>query len=246
MRAPAIRLSEVGFAWPGGDPVFTGVDLTVAEGELVGLVGPNGSGKTTLLLLVVGLLQPTSGRVELFGRPPREARDRVAYVPQHSAIPADAPVTALDIVLLGRLGRSSWGMRWPRRDREAALAALARADCAALAERPFGTLSGGQRQRVLVARALAAEPRLLVLDEPTANVDARATHALLELLDRLREALTIVLVSHDLGLLASRASRIAWLHGRLELVEPGGDAIEHLHHHLCGLIGAPVPPTRFG
>lgn len=241
---PALRLDQVSFHWPSGDPVFTGLELELGTGELLGLVGPNGSGKTTLLRLLAGLLEPSAGHIEVFGTSPAAAREHLAYVPQHAAIPPDVPASVLDVVLGGRLRFSSWGFRFAAEDHNAARGALERTGCLQLVDRPFGTLSGGQRQRVLIARALASPCRLLLLDEPTANVDARATHAILEVLDGLRGQLTMVLVSHDLGMLCERATRIAWLHGRLDLLDPHGGAIDRLHAEVCGRLGAPTPPPR--
>lgn len=244
MTSPAITLAGVGFCWPGGDRVFANLDLELDRGALLGLVGPNGCGKTTLVKLLVGLLAPTEGQVRILGRSPRDVRDRIAYVPQHASIDAQVPATVLDVVLGGRLRGSSWGFRWRRTDLDAARAALDRTDCGPLADRAFATLSGGQRQRVLIARALAAPCELLVLDEPTANVDHRATHAILDVLDTLRGELTMVLVSHDLAMLSSRATSIAWLHGSLELLDPQPGSFDRIHAEMCGRLGGPLPPPR--
>lgn len=246
MTAPnlALELRDVSFHWPSGDPVFHHIGLALPIGAALGLVGPNGSGKTTLLRILAGLLPPSTGEVTVLGRSPHQARSRIAYVPQHAAIPPDVPATVLDVVLGGRLRGASWGFRFSAADRAAAEEALERTECGALAARAFGTLSGGQRQRVLIARALAAPCELLLLDEPTANIDARATHTILEILDRLQGRLTMILVSHDLGMLCERCSKIGWLHGHLDLLDPAGRQIHDLHAEVCGRLGAPTPPPR--
>lgn len=189
-------------------PVLEDVSLDIAAKELVCVVGPNGGGKTTLLKLVLGLLSPNSGTVRVFGGDPKQSRGRLGYVPQYQKFDATFPVRVRDVVLMGRI-RSGWPIcRYSHADRDAASRALAEVSLSAFVDRPFSALSGGQRQRVLIARALASEPELLLLDEPTANLDVRVEHELNELLNRLRERMTVVVVTHDLGFVSSYVHRV--------------------------------------
>ncbi len=194
----AIQVRSLGFAY-NGESIFSGCDLEIEAGEFAMMVGPNGGGKTTLLKLLLGLLVPAEGSIRIFGRQPRAARKTVGYVPQHVQLDPKFPVSVLDVVLMGRLGRTRWVGPFRRRDRRAAHQALAQVGLAAMARTGFADLSGGQRQRVLIARCLAGDPRLLLLDEPTSNLDAEAEKEFLALLSRLNESLTILLVSHDVG-----------------------------------------------
>lgn len=185
-----------------GRPVLTGVNLAIPAGDFVSVVGPNGSGKTTLLKLALGLLRPTAGEVTVFGEKPERARRRIGYVPQHAHLDPLFPVSALDVVLMGRLGLGPSLGPWRGHDREAARAALAEVGLADHADRHFAALSGGQKQRTLIARSLAGEPELLLLDEPTAGLDAHVEEGFFRLLEELNRRLTIVMVSHDLGFVA--------------------------------------------
>jgi zinc transport system ATP-binding protein len=196
-QEPVILMHDVSFAYDG-EPVVSRVYFKIFPGDLVSLIGPNGGGKTTLFKLILGLLRPTHGEVRVFGKTPDKARTRLGYVPQHVNFDFKFPVSVLDVVLMGRLGRPLVGP-FNREDREAALKALAEVELTALGRRAFADLSGGQRQRVLIARALATQPELLLLDEPTANLDRTAEHTLYELLRRLNERLTILMASHDVG-----------------------------------------------
>ena len=197
-QAPAIEISGLSFAY-NGEPVLSGVDLTVQARDFAAIVGPNGGGKTTLLRLILGLLTPSGGRLLVLGQPPVAARTRIGYMPQHTQVDLRFPVTVMDVVLMGRLGCGGRLLGYGRADRQAVLKSLEQVGLAALAGRPFHDLSGGQRQRVLIARALAGEPRLLLLDEPTANVDVRGEREVFELLKELNRQITVVVVSHDLG-----------------------------------------------
>ncbi|RMF73076.1 MAG: ABC transporter ATP-binding protein [Acidobacteria bacterium] len=218
----AVRLERVRFGYEPGRPVVEDVDLAVPDGGFAALIGPNGGGKTTLLRLIAGLLEPWSGTVRVYGRPPRAMRGAIGYVPQHVDVDARFPMPVLDAVLLGRLGAAPRPGPWPRRDVEAARAALAEVGLAGMETRPFAELSGGERQRVLVARAIACEPRLLLLDEPTAHVDLVAGARFQDLLARLRRRMTIVLVSHDLGVVSSLVDEVICV-GRRVAVHPTAD-----------------------
>ena len=196
------------------------------------MVGPNAGGKSTLLKLVLGLLTPQSGRVTVMGERPDAARRQLGYVPQYPSFPRDFPITVQQTVLLGRLGtRGDGGWlgaltpgRFRRADREAARAALAEVEAEDLVDRQVGNLSGGQLQRVLLARALASDPAVLLLDEPTANVDQRLEGDIFDLLQRLNEHKTIVVVSHDVGFISSYVTRVACVNRTLAC--HGTDAID--------------------
>ena len=173
------------------------VSLRIVAREFVWIVGPNGGGKTTLIKLILGLLRPQRGRVSVFGKLPSAARHRIGYMPQYVHLDPRFPFTVLDATIMGRLGCAPRFGPYRRRDREIALQALEQVGLADSARRSLRELSGGQQRRMLIARALAGEPELLILDEPTANLDRRVERELFDLLRRLNQSLTIVLVSHD-------------------------------------------------
>lgn len=216
-RHPAIHIADLWFGY-GGSPVLRGVNLSVDRGVFLGLVGPNGSGKSTLIKILTGVLAPQKGQVELFGEPLARFRDwhRVGYVPQKAtAFNTSFPATVLEVVLTGRTVRRGLFRPLTRADRQAAEQALADVGIAHLAGRPIGELSGGQQQRAFIARALAGEPDLLILDEPTVGVDARAEGQFYSLLRQLhrQRSLTIVLVSHDIGAVTREVTSLACLNG---------------------------------
>jgi len=198
MATSVIELRGVSFAYDS-TPILEDVCLEVPERDFACMVGPNGGGKTTLLKIILGLLVPARGQVRVFGGPPETARRRIGYTPQHAQVDNRFPVNVADVVLMGRIGKAEIVGPYRRAHREAAWQALREVGLDHLRYKAFGDLSGGQRQRVLIARALAAEPELLLLDEPTANLDAPAESELYELLKRLNERLTVVMVTHDLG-----------------------------------------------
>ena len=213
-----VELRDVTFGYPPEgaiQPVLEDVSLVIEPREFLGVIGPNGGGKTTLLKIILGLLAPQRGSVTVFGRAPVAVRSRIGYVPQHAHVDPSVPANVLDVVLTGRLGRSSWGLRYGRDHVAIALAALDQTEMASLAHRRIGTLSGGQRQRVLIARALAADAELLLLDEPTAGVDPHMERGLTDLLHRLNERLPIVFVSHDVSFVSTHLKRVACLNRRL-------------------------------
>jgi zinc transport system ATP-binding protein len=214
-------------------PILRQVNIQIPEGDFVCVVGPNGSGKTTLLKLALGLLQPTSGRIEVFGQSPQRARHRIGYVPQHPQLDPLFPVNALDVVLMGRLGRAPLLGRWQRRDRDRARGALAEVGLADRADHHFASLSGGQKQRVLIARALACDPDLLLLDEPTAGLDAHVEEGFYRLLEELNHRLTIVLVSHDLGFVSGFVKSVVCV-GREVLVHPTSEITGEIIADLYG------------
>jgi len=212
-----VGLDNVSFAYGRGAPVLRDVYLEVDQGEFVAIAGPNGGGKTTLLRLVLGLEQPTAGRVRLFAR-------RVGYLPQRAQTSVDAPITIRELVNAGRAPRTRLVGPLGRSDRAAVREAIERVGLGAQADRRLAALSGGQQQRAFIAKALAAEPDLLVLDEPTAGVDAEAQEAVAALLDHLRRDLsvTILYVSHEFGAVERFVERIVLVRG--EIVFDGAPA----------------------
>jgi zinc transport system ATP-binding protein len=232
---PVIELQDVSFAY-GGVPVLEGVSFAVAAREAVCIVGPNGGGKTTLLRLLLGQLQPGSGSVRVFGRPPEDVRLRIGYMPQHIQYDPQFPATVTDIVLMGRLGRGGvlGALGWYcRGDRRAALDALTLVHLQDDARRPFAALSGGQRQRVLVARALCCQPDLLLLDEPTANVDSLIEARLFEILRDLSGRMTVVIVSHDLGFVTNLVGSVICVNGKA-VVHPTSQLTGELIREIYG------------
>lgn len=192
------------------------VSLSVPHGAQVAIVGPNGAGKSTLFKAMVGLLRPQRGRVLVHGRAPGDQTDPVAYVPQREEIDWRFPVTVADVVMMGRYGRLGALQRPQAADREAVARALDELSIAHLARRPIGELSGGQQQRVFLARALAQEPHVLLLDEPFTGVDSAAKEALLELLEALRsDDITVLVSTHDMSTAATRFELAALLNHRL-------------------------------
>lgn len=180
-------------------PVLWDVDLDVHAGELVAIVGPNGAGKSTLIKAVLNLVPRASGEVLFYGKPYRKSRRRVGYVPQRESVDWDFPVSALDVVTMGRYGRIGWCLPVTRKHREAARAALDQVGIADLADRQINNLSGGQQQRTFLARALVQDADLYLMDEPFAAVDAATEQAIVRILQSLRErGKTVLVVHHDL------------------------------------------------
>jgi zinc transport system ATP-binding protein len=217
VAAPAVELRDVDFAYEPSRPVLRDVDLSVPSGQLVAVAGPNGGGKTTLIRLVLGLERPTAGDVLLFGEPAHafSRRSTLGYLPQRAQLGTDAPATVREVVTAGRL--AAGGLLGPlrRRDRAIVDEAIERVGLADSAARPVNRLSGGQQQRAFIAKALAGEPSLLVLDEPTTGVDTESQEALAALLDRLHSelAVTILYVSHEFGAIERFVERLVLVRG---------------------------------
>jgi zinc transport system ATP-binding protein len=214
----ALVLEHVSFAYGNGPLVLRDVSFAVERGEFVAIAGPNGGGKTTLVRLVLGLEQPTSGRVRV------EVR-RLGYLAQRAQPGVDAPLTVRELVGAGRAARTRLLGPLGKVDRDVVRDAIDRVGLGALADRRLTTLSGGQQQRAFIAKALAAEPQLLVLDEPTTGVDAEAQEAIAQLLEQLREALamTILYVSHEFGAVERFVERLVLVRGQIVFDGPPSD-----------------------
>lgn len=244
MEDAVIEIQDVTFAYAGGAPILEDVNLNVMPRDSVCLVGPNGGGKTTLLKLILGLLKPSRGQIRVLGTEPVEARLRVGYVPQYAHYDPQFPVTALEVVLMGRLGMRLGGP-YSGTDKAIARQALEKMNLAESGDRLFAALSGGQRQRVLIARALACSAELLLLDEPTANIDPQAEASLFEIFRELNKEMTILLVTHDIGFVSKLFKRVACVNrqvaihptseltGKLIAEMYGGDISMIRHDHTC-------------
>lgn len=237
-----VSLEDVSFAY-AGPKVLDGVNLEISEQEFIGLVGPNAGGKSTLLKIMLGLLKPLTGKVRVLGDKPERSCIQVGYVPQYPLFSREFPITVEQTVLMGRLGVSGLFGGYRRSDHVVARRAMLETEVADLSSRQLCTLSGGQLQRVLMARALACEPRILMLDEPTANIDMRIETEIFDLLKRLNSRMTIIVVSHDVAFISGYVGRVACLNRTL-VCHPtaaiDGDTIRTLykadvkrveHHH---------------
>jgi zinc transport system ATP-binding protein len=203
MRHICLRFEKVSFSYNNA-PVLENAAFHLHQGEFVALVGPNGSGKTTILKLILGLEKPDAGTIELFGADC--SANRIGYVPQQAAFDRSFPICVGEVVKMGRVRPLS--RRYGSEDKAAVEEALAQVEIVDLVKRPYAALSGGERRRVLVARALAAKPALLILDEPTANMDAESESRLYNTLGKLKGNTTVLIVTHDKEFVSSLIDRV--------------------------------------
>ena len=242
---PVISMTDLSFSY-NGEPVLEEVNLRITPRDFVTILGPNGGGKTTLLKLMLGLLHPTSGTVRIFGRPPKEVRPRIGYMPQHAVLDPRFPARVMDIVLMGRLHTSRTFGPYRRRDKQAVQRVLEEVGIGGLSRRQFSELSSGQQQRALIARALVGEPDLLLLDEPTSNLDVVIEGSIHHLLCQLNTRASVVTVSHDVSFVSQCVktvvcvNRRVWVHPTHELtgdliseVYGGNVRMVHHGHHLA-------------
>ena len=230
-NAPAIALNDVSFSY-NGIPVIESVNIAIQSRELVTIVGPNGGGKTTLLRLILGLIKPDKGSVRVLGQPPQNVRHRIGYTPQYFSFDPQFPVSVMEVVLMGRIERHLCG-DYAKNDRQAALKVMEELELADLKDHRFCRLSGGQRQRVLIARALIGEPDLLLLDEPTANVDAEVERKIHDVLQRLQERMAILLVSHDPRFVSDMVEHVLCVNRRV-IMHPTSGIEDELIRHVYG------------
>jgi zinc transport system ATP-binding protein len=226
-----IEYRDVNFSY-GEVPVLQDINLTIVAEEFFALIGPNAGGKSTLLKLLLGILKPDRGSIRVFGRPPSAAHTRIGYVPQFPTYRRDFPINVGDVVLMGRLGITSRYGAYSRQDRDGARAAMAALELEEISHKQVATLSGGQLQRMLIARALACEPEILILDEPTANIDIKAEEDIFALLKKYNERMTIIVVSHDVGFISAYVDRVGCLNRTLvchNTEDISGRTIEELY-----------------
>ncbi|MGW8302791.1 MAG: metal ABC transporter ATP-binding protein [Desulfobacterales bacterium] len=231
MKDLIVEIKNVSFAY-NGRTVLEDVSLDIRPGDFIAMIGPNGGGKTTLLKLMLGLLKPGKGSIRVLGDATEKASHHIGYVSQDVHINQSFPITAIDVVLMGKLGPNK---RWARRgaqDRREALEALERMEIEAFADSKIGELSGGQRQRVFIARALITKPKVLLLDEPTASIDTKGQAEFYGLLKDLNKDITILVVSHDLVAISIYVKSVACVNKRLHYhhqAEITGEMLEEMY-----------------
>ncbi|MBF0469619.1 MAG: metal ABC transporter ATP-binding protein, partial [Desulfamplus sp.] len=217
MTSPVVKIRGLSFAY-NGQAVLNNVTLDILEGDFVAMIGPNGGGKSTLLKLMLGLLKPDKGEITIMGQTPGRASSLIGYVPQDVNINRDFPITALDIVLMGKLKPQKRWQRESEADRNQAMAALEKMGMKEFAGRKISNLSGGQRQRIFIARALVTRPRLLLMDEPTSSIDTKGQTDFFNMLKELNKEMTILVVSHNLMVVSTFVKSVICLN-------------RHLHYH---------------
>lgn len=222
--SPVVKIRDLSFAY-NGQTVLNSVNLDIFEGDFVAMIGPNGGGKSTLLKLILGLLKPDAGEIRIMGESPGKASSCIGYVPQDVNINRNFPITALDIVLMGKLKPERRWQRESAADRDEALSALEKMGMADYAGRKISNLSGGQRQRVFIARALVTQPKLLLMDEPTSSIDTKGQTDFFNMLKELNQDMTILVVSHNLMVVATFVKSVICLN-------------RHLHYHNNSLLTA--------
>ncbi len=240
---PVIEMKGISFRYDDRQ-ILRNVQLAIWPADSICIVGPNGGGKTTLVKLILGLLTPDAGEVRVLGQQPQEARKRIGYVPQYAEYDQLFPISVKEVVCMGRLGNSLTG-RYKRADWDQTIKALGEVGMADYADHSFAALSGGQRQRVLIARALVSSGEILILDEPTANIDQDSETNLFTLLGELKQRMTILMVTHDVGFASKFFTRIACVNREVvihptseltgELIKEmyGGDLRMIRHDHTC-------------
>ncbi|MBL1142599.1 MAG: ABC transporter ATP-binding protein [Proteobacteria bacterium] len=236
-----IDIDNVSFNY-GMIPVLKDISLKIHEDEFIGIIGPNGSGKSTLLKLILGLLKPDKGVIKKYNQKCQHKRHHIGYVPQHVNFARDFPVTVEEVVMMGHITTSSLFFKFNKDEVSSAMRAMQTLEIEDIAKRQIGSLSGGQLQRVLIARALVCQPNILILDEPTSNVDVRVEEDIFALLKNFSEHMTIIVVSHDIAFISGYVDRVACLNltmvchdtesisGKM-IEELYGTPVKMIHHH---------------
>jgi len=237
MDDAAIVVKDLTFSY-GNATILDNASFTIETGSFVGIFGPNGGGKTTLLKLLMGFLRPTKGQISLFQLPPQQARSLIGYVPQALSCDKQFPISTLEVVLMGQLSTLRWWGGYSKEVQKNAYDILESLGLSSEAHKPFGALSGGQAQRALIARALMGKPQILLLDEPTANIDTAAQQEIYKILKTLSPSITILMVSHDLQTILDRAEKLLCVQRQVTTLLPK----EVCQHFALGLYHSPLTP----
>jgi zinc transport system ATP-binding protein len=217
-------------------PLLYDISLSIQEHQFITLIGPNGSGKTTLLKLMMGFLKPTQGIIKLFNKPPEKSHRFIGYVPQVNIYDQKFPLSVFDVVLMGSLSKLTWYGVYPQHVKDKAMKALSLVGLDKMHDRAFGTLSGGQAQRALIARAMIDDPKILFLDEPTANIDIETQQLILKLLIQLKSSMTIVMVTHHLQSFIQHVDKVYCVQNTLMEFNPQ----QICEHFALGVFHSPL------
>lgn len=228
MSKQIIKIKNLSFAFKKNINILENINLNVFQNDFLGIIGPNGGGKTTLLKIILGLLEPDKGAITVFNKTPKKARDFVGYVPQFLKADLDCPISVLEIVLTGILSRKKIFQKYNDKDLELAKQSLDFVNLWGLKDKQVGELSGGQRQRVYIARALTRRPKLFIFDEPTASIDEKSAQDFWNLLQEINKKITIIIVSHEIGVIFKNVNKIACLNKQLYSHDPSEITTEML------------------
>lgn len=205
---PVIDIKNVSFAYDK-QMILENINLSVDEKDFLAIIGPNGGGKSTLLKLILGLLKPQKGSISVLGKAPSKSLTQIGYVPQNTNVNTDFPIKVIEVVMMGHVGGKKPLFGYGKEEILCAMGALAQVGMENFAQTKIGALSGGQRQRVMIARALCAHPQILILDEPTSSIDISGQKEIYELIKKLNESITILVVSHDISVILEYANKAA-------------------------------------
>ena len=231
-----IQIRDLTFSYDK-DIILENINLDVQKKDFLAIIGPNGGGKSTLLKLILGVNKIQKGRIKVFGKAPKKALSRIGYVPQNTNINTNFPIKVLEVVLMGHVGEKKPLFGYGKDEIACAMGALSQVGMHAYAHHKIGSLSGGQRQRVMIARALCAHPKILILDEPTSSIDITGQKEIYELLKILNKTITIIVVSHDISVILEYANKAAHINRRLSYHDISDkDKTFHIHgnqEHFC-------------
>ena len=229
-----LKIKNLSFAYES-DIVLEDINLSINERDFLAIIGPNGGGKSTLLKLILGINGYKSGEIEIFNQPPSKSIEDIGYVPQNTNINTAFPIRVIDVVLMGHSNNKFFKFGYSKDEKNLALDALDKVGMRDYSKSKIGSLSGGQRQRVMIARALCSNPKILILDEPTANIDVNGQKKIYELLKELNKSITIIVVSHDISVILGYASKVAHINKILTFhnIEDKKRDINRDDKHFC-------------
>jgi zinc transport system ATP-binding protein len=241
MTLKAVEISHLSIKF-NEQLILNDINFSIEEKDFMAIIGPNGGGKTTLLKVILGILTPDEGKVKVFGKEPKKAKDLMGYLPQRLDFDHDFPINVFETVLMGRY--HGLLKKYSNQDHKAVIQALKDVEMDELKDRQISKLSGGQMQRVFIARAIVRDPKLLIMDEPMASIDPEMQHSFYELMSRLKNKMAIVLVSHDVGAVSTHVDKIACLNQKLYYhgpIEDSANGLEEVYHCSIELISHGIP-----
>ena len=213
-----ISIKDLNFSYDK-EPILQDINLEVKEGDFLAIIGPNGGGKSTLFKTILGMVTPRSGTIKVLGGKPQKNLSKIGYVPQNTNINTDFPIKVIEVVVMGHVGHKRPLFGYSKEELACAMSMLSKVGMQEYAQAKIGSLSGGQRQRVMIARALCAHPKVLLLDEPTASIDVAGQKQIYELLKILNKSITVIVVSHDISVILGYANRVAYVNKTLTFHE---------------------------